>query len=65
MLGQYELSTGGTSGTVTDVRLIFEAALKAYDSGIIIAHNHPSGAITASQADQDITKKSEGSRQNS
>ena len=57
VLGQYELSTGGTSGTVADVRLIFVAALKANASGIIIAHNHPSGALTASQADQDITKK--------
>lgn len=57
VLGQYELSTGGTSGTVADVRLIFAAALKANASGIIIAHNHPSGTLAASQADQDITKK--------
>ena len=57
VLGQYELSTGGTSGTVADVRLIFAAALKANASGIIIAHNHPSGTLAASQADRDITKK--------
>jgi len=57
VLGQYELSTGGTTGTVVDVRLIFAAALKANASGIIIAHNHPSGTLAASQADRDITKK--------
>lgn len=57
VLGQYELSTGGTSGTVADLRLIFAVALKANASGIIIAHNHPSGTLAASQADQDITKK--------
>lgn len=57
VLGQYELSTGGTTGTVVDVRLIFAAALKANASGIIMAHNHPSGTLAASQADRDITKK--------
>lgn len=57
VLGQYELSTGGTTGTVVDVRLIFAAALKANASGIIIAHNHPSGTLAPSQADRDITKK--------
>ena len=57
VLGQYELSTGGTSGTVVDLRLIFAAALKANASGIIMAHNHPSGNLAASQADRDITAK--------
>lgn len=57
VLGQYELSTGGTAGTVVDIRLIFAAALKANASGIIMAHNHPSGSLTASQADRDITAK--------
>lgn len=38
VLGQYDLSTEGTTGTVADVRLIFAAALKANASGIIIAH---------------------------
>lgn len=57
VLGLYEISTGGISGTVVDVRLIFASALKANASGIIMAHNHPSGNLTASQADRDITKK--------
>ena len=57
VLGQYELSTGGTAGTVVDIRLIFAAALKANASGIILAHNHPSGNLAASQPDRDITSK--------
>lgn len=57
VLGQYELSTGGTSGTVVDIRLVFAAALKANASGIILAHNHPSGNLAASQPDRDITSK--------
>lgn len=56
-LGAYELSTGGTSGTVVDIRLVFVAALKANASGIIMVHNHPSGNLTASQADREITEK--------
>ena len=57
VLGQYEISTGGITGTVVDVRLIFAAALKANASGIIMAHNHPSGTLIPSQADREITKK--------
>ncbi len=57
VLGIYEISTGGISGTVVDVRLIFAAALKANASGIIMAHNHPSGTLIASQADNEITRK--------
>ncbi|GEP51099.1 DNA repair protein [Flavobacterium noncentrifugens] len=57
VLGIYELSTGGISGTVVDVRLIFAAALKANASGIIMAHNHPSDNLKASDADKEITKK--------
>lgn len=57
VLGIYEISTGGISGTVVDVRLIFAAALKANASGIIMAHNHPSGALLASNPDKEITRK--------
>ena len=57
VLGQYEISSGGITGTVVDVRLIFAAALKANASGIIMAHNHLSGTLIASQADRNITAK--------
>lgn len=57
VLGIFELSTGGVSGTVADPRLIFAAAIKGVASGIILAHNHPSGNLQPSQADINLTRK--------
>lgn len=57
ILGFSQISMGGISGTVTDVRIIFQTAIKANASGIILAHNHPSGNLSASEADIAITKK--------
>lgn len=52
-----KISEGGMSGTVADPKLIFNEALKAKASHIILAHNHPSGQILPSQADKYLTKK--------
>jgi DNA repair protein RadC len=57
VLGILEVSTGGVSGTVADPKVIFAAAIKASASGFILAHNHPSGNLTPSQADIDLTRK--------
>ncbi len=57
VLGILEVSTGGISGTVADPKVIFAAALKACASGIIVAHNHPSGNLIASHPDIELTKK--------
>jgi len=57
VLGIYELSKGGISGTVVDVRLLFAAALKSLACGIILIHNHPSGNLKPSDADIKITNK--------
>jgi DNA repair protein RadC len=57
VLGIFEVSTGSPTGTVADPKIIFVSALKANASGIILAHNHPSGNLKASQADIDLTKK--------
>jgi DNA repair protein RadC len=57
VLGVLHLSSGGITGTVADVRLIFGTALKSAASGIIISHNHPSGNLKASQRDKEITQK--------
>lgn len=51
------LSKGGISGTVVDIRLICKAAIENNASGIVIAHNHPSGQLIASEQDKSITKK--------
>ncbi|MEJ0057168.1 MAG: DNA repair protein RadC [Bacteroidota bacterium] len=51
------ISEGGVSGTVADPRIIFKMALEELASGIIVAHNHPSGNMLASQGDINLTKK--------
>lgn len=57
VLGLYELSSGGITGTVVDLRLIFAEALKANATGLIMTHNHPSGKLIPSEADHSITQK--------
>ncbi|CAN5774756.1 JAB domain-containing protein [soil metagenome] len=63
VLGIYEVSTGGISGTVADPKLIFAAALKASACSIILVHNHPSGNLKPSLQDEQLTQKiKEGGR---
>jgi DNA repair protein RadC len=57
VLGLMAISKGGISGTVTDVRIVLQAAIKSCASGIIVAHNHPSGNLTPSESDSRITQK--------
>ena len=52
-----QLSKGGITGTVVDVRLVFKMALEQNATSIILTHNHPSGKLQASDADIHITKK--------
>ncbi|HHB78167.1 MAG TPA: DNA repair protein RadC [Saprospiraceae bacterium] len=51
------ISKGGVAGTVVDIKLIFKYALDHLASGLIIAHNHPSGSTKPSKSDQIITNK--------
>ena len=57
VLGIFSISKGGISGTVTDVRIIFQSVLKSNASGIIVCHNHPSGNENPSESDKRITQK--------
>ncbi len=52
-----QLSKGGMTGTVVDVRIIFKMALEYNATAIILAHNHPSGKLYPSEADKQITRK--------
>lgn len=51
------VSEGGISGTVMDIRVILQGALKSNASSMIIAHNHPSGSSKPSGQDEEITKR--------
>ena len=52
-----QLSKGGITGTLVDVRLVLKQALELGAVGIILAHNHPSGTLQPSTADKQITQK--------
>lgn len=52
-----QLSKGGITGTLVDVRLALKLALEVGATGIILAHNHPSGTLKPSEADKQLTLK--------
>ena len=51
------ISQGGITGTVADPRLILKKALELHAVNIILCHNHPSGNLKPSKADEDLTYK--------
>lgn len=57
VLHKNQLSKGGITGTLVDVRLVLKMALEVGAVGIILAHNHPSGTLKPSEADKHITQK--------
>jgi DNA repair protein RadC len=57
VLGIYPMTTGGITGTVVDIRLIFSVALTTASTAIILCHNHPSGNMKSSQADIELTRR--------
>lgn len=59
VLHKSQLSKGGITGTVVDLRLVFKLALEQNATSIVLVHNHPSGSLQPSTADFEITKKIE------
>ncbi len=53
----YRISDGGISQTVADPKRIFKAALDSNASSVVLCHNHPSGNLNPSKADEALTKK--------
>jgi DNA repair protein RadC len=52
-----QLSKGGITGTLVDVRLVMKNAIEISAVGIILVHNHPSGTLKPSTADKQLTNK--------
>ncbi|RXR34729.1 DNA repair protein RadC [Flavobacterium piscinae] len=52
-----QLSKGGITGTVVDVRLVLKMALEHNALSIVLSHNHPSGKLLASDSDIELTQK--------
>ncbi|QNR24813.1 RadC family protein [Croceimicrobium hydrocarbonivorans] len=57
VLAQQRISKGGLSGTTADPREVFQIALRLQSTGIILAHNHPSGALRPSASDDRLTQQ--------
>ena len=57
VLKTVRISDGGITGTVVDQRKVFKVALDNNATSIILGHNHPSGQLTPSTADIDLTRK--------
>lgn len=55
--GVYEVSSGGITGTIADPRLILAAAIKSLSVALVLSHNHPSGNLKPSRADEELTMK--------
>jgi DNA repair protein RadC len=57
VLGCLTISEGGPCSTAVDVKLILQGALLTNASGVILAHNHPSGDCTPSRSDIELTRE--------
>lgn len=57
VLAKSQVSKGGLTATIVDVRLLFKSALELAAIGVIVCHNHPSGKLQPSNADKQITQK--------
>jgi DNA repair protein RadC len=57
VIGVYDASSGGITGTIADSRLILAAAIKSLSVSIILSHNHPSGNSKPSRADEELTSR--------
>ncbi|RNA62307.1 DNA repair protein RadC [Chryseobacterium nematophagum] len=55
-----QLTHGGISQSIVDVRILFKTALDHFATAVIIAHNHPSGSLDPSKDDMQITQKISG-----
>ena len=57
VIGVYEASVGSMTSTIVDIRIILSVALKVAATNLILSHNHPSGNLKPSTADELLTTK--------
>ena len=57
VLFKNQISKGGLTATIVDIRLLFKRALELASVAIIVCHNHPSGKLQPSNADKQLTQK--------
>jgi DNA repair protein RadC len=57
VINKHQVSKGGITSTVVDIRLIFKKAISSGAVSIILSHNHPSGTLKPSRQDIKLTEK--------
>jgi len=57
VLCKEQISAGGMTATIVDIRLILKRALELNSTALVLCHNHPSGTLEPSKADVDVTHK--------
>ena len=57
ILAKTQLSKGGMTSTIVDVRIVMKQALEYSSTAIVLVHNHPSGSLYPSQSDTQLTEK--------
>ena len=57
VLGWVKVAAGGFDAAAVDVRLVFAIALQTASSGLIAAHNHPTGRVEPSENDKELTRR--------
>jgi DNA repair protein RadC len=57
VVAKNQVSKGGLTATIVDIRLVFKSALELASVGIIVCHNHPSGKLQPSTSDKQLTQK--------
>lgn len=55
--GYARIGCGGISSTIVDIRLVCKYAIDTLSSGVILVHNHPSGELSPSKLDKELTKR--------
>jgi hypothetical protein len=56
LIGYYRHTIGSSSATIVDIPMIVGLATKALAQGVVISHNHPSGALSPSDPDRELTR---------
>lgn len=57
VISQVNISRGGVAATAVDVKIILKNAIDSLASCIVLAHNHPSGTLSPSAQDDNLTRK--------
>ncbi len=57
LLGVSKTGEGNTTGVLVNIKAVFQIALKLNASGMLLAHNHPSGSLKISEMDKKVTRK--------